>query len=230
MLKGIARKEFRELLPFIAVALLAQFYLIVVATSAGYGFLAWVFRFLPVYVRTDNTLPFVDDSTCSLIFLVAGLLAVVAGFWQTAWESNRGTLQFLLHRPVRREAILMAKLAVGGLVCLLVAVLPLTYYALWAATPGNRAAPFFWSMTIRFWLLCVQMPLLYLGAFLSGLRPARWFGSRLFPLFCGILLLVILQGFSDVLVSALFQLAGTLLLEICFVLAILHLGKTRDFS
>ena len=29
------------------------------------------------------------------------------------------------------------------------------------------------------WLL---MPLAYLGAFASGIRPARWFGSRLLPL------------------------------------------------
>ena len=26
------------------------------------------------------------------------------------------------------------------------------------------------------------MPLLYFGAFLSGIRPARWFGTRLLPL------------------------------------------------
>ena len=31
----------------------------------------------------------------------------------------------------------------------------------------------------RVWL---RMPLIYLGAFASGIRPARWFGSRLLPL------------------------------------------------
>jgi hypothetical protein len=30
----------------------------------------------------------------------------------------------------------------------------------------------------RVWIL---MPLVYLGAFASGIRPARWFGSRLLP-------------------------------------------------
>ena len=29
------------------------------------------------------------------------------------------------------------------------------------------------------------MPLAYLGAFASGIRPARWFGSRLLPLVIG---------------------------------------------
>ena len=37
-------------------------------------------------------------------------------------------------------------------------------------------------MTEFAWRLVFQMPLLYLGAFLSGLRPARWLGTRLLPL------------------------------------------------
>ena len=32
------------------------------------------------------------------------------------------------------------------------------------------------------WRLCFMLPLVYFGAFLSGLRPARWFGTRLLPL------------------------------------------------
>ena len=49
--------------------------------------------------------------------------------------------------------------------------------------PGTHPGPFEWSMTgpaLRIWLI---MPLVYLGAFASGIRPARWFGSRLLPLF-----------------------------------------------
>ncbi len=61
-------------------------------------------------------------------------------------------------------------------------LLPILIYATWAATPGTHPGPFEWSMTglaFRVWLL---MPLAYLGAFASGIRPARWFGSQLLPL------------------------------------------------
>jgi hypothetical protein len=38
-------------------------------------------------------------------------------------------------------------------------------------------------------LPCVRVSLvltiIYLAAFLSGIRPARWFGTRLLPLVCG---------------------------------------------
>jgi hypothetical protein len=73
--------------------------------------------------------------------------------------------------------------------------LPILVYALWAAMPGTHPGPFEWSMTrpaFQVWLL---MPLVYLAAFASGIRPARWFGSRLLPLFsvaftCTILTLI----------------------------------------
>ena len=37
--------------------------------------------------------------------IVSGLFAVVLGFRQSAWEEWRGTFQFLLHRPVRRDVV-----------------------------------------------------------------------------------------------------------------------------
>jgi hypothetical protein len=37
-------------------------------------------------------------------------------------------------------------------------------------------------MTVPAWQLWVTLLLVYLGAFLSGIRPARWFGTRLLPL------------------------------------------------
>jgi len=61
-------------------------------------------------------------------------------------------------------------------------LLPILVYAAWAAAPRTHPGPFEWSMTgpaFRTWLVA---PVVYLGAFTSGIRPARWFGSRLLPL------------------------------------------------
>ncbi|HZZ30281.1 MAG TPA: hypothetical protein VFE46_19945, partial [Pirellulales bacterium] len=190
MLTTLARKEIREILPLVIVALLLQIYLVCAATGANLGQLAWILRVL--MSRTDNNIPFVGDLYCTAMLVVAGLLAVAVGLWQTLCEVNRGTVQFLLHRPVQRQEVFAAKLLVGVAACLVVAVLPLLYYAVWASTPGSIAAPFDWSMTTSTWIVCLQMPLLYLAAFLSGLGEGRWLGSRALPLAAGLLLLVVL--------------------------------------
>jgi hypothetical protein len=82
-------------------------------------------------------------------------------------------------------------------------------------------------MTGPVWRLAFLMPLLYLGAFLSGLRPARWFGTRLLPLVAAVVLLVLL----DILPwwwSLGFPLAvllyGLLVTNVCFV------ARVRDYA
>jgi hypothetical protein len=46
-------------------------------------------------------------------------------------------------------------------------------------------------MTLPAWQLWACMLLVYFGAFLSGIRPARWFGTRLVPLVAAIVLAVL---------------------------------------
>ena len=73
------------------------------------------------------------------------------------------------------------------------------------------------------WLL---MPLAYLGAFASGIRPARWYGSRLLPLFS-----VALAGSILTVVAEWWLFALPLLLLVAAVLVsdILWEAETRDF-
>jgi ABC-type transport system involved in multi-copper enzyme maturation permease subunit len=142
-------------------------------------------------------------------------------------ESVRGTWQFLLHRPAPRDEVLGAKLLTGGAATLLLAALPLLLYALWAATPGTHASPFEWRFTFPTWLQTIQLPLPYLGAYLSGLRPGRWFGTRLLPLACGMAIWFML---SVIPLSWWVALPLTLALEAVFVILILYVGSERDFS
>jgi hypothetical protein len=86
-------------------------------------------------------------------------------------------------------------------------------------------------MTARVWLLVALLPLAYLGAFLCGLRHARWFGSRSFPLFTCILLGV---GVNSIAASLpgweLALLAVVLAVEAIYVVLILHVARSIDFS
>ena len=115
--------------------------------------------------------PFVQGNFDSMLFFIGGVLAIALGFRQSAWEPSQGTALYLLHLPLTRRTIFLTKLMTGIGLLLACTLLPIAIYATWAATPGTHPGPFEWSMTgpaFRIWLI---MPLVYLGAFASGIRP-----------------------------------------------------------
>jgi hypothetical protein len=211
MIKALAFKELRELLGLAAAG--GGLCLLVAAMLMGLEpFASWL------HLNRLGT-PF-QERVFPPFIVVSGLLGIALGFRQSAWEAGRGTFQFLLHRPVRRDVIFLTKLATGAGVFLLCTGLPLLLYALWAAAPGRNAAPFEWSMTGFAWRLWFVMPLVYLGAFLSGLRPARWYGTRLLPLAaCAMTAagLIILPWWWQVGFPATLALDALLVVNICWV-------------
>ena len=168
-----------------------------------------------------------EDNFLTMLFFIGAALAIALGFRQSAWEPSQGTALYLLHLPLARRTIFLTKLLTGIGLLLVCTLLPILIYATWAAMPGTHPGPFEWSMTgpaFQIWLL---MPLAYLGAFASGIRPARWFGSRLLPLVVG-------GGSRHLLVCILphwWLIAFPLLLLVAAVLVsdILWEAETRDF-
>ncbi len=81
-------------------------------------------------------------------------------------------------------------------------------------------------MTWPVFLVWLIIPLAYLGAFASGIRPARWFGSRLLPLFA-----VVPAGSIVAALAQWWLIALPLLLLVAgvFVSEILWEVETRDF-
>jgi len=173
MLKTLALKELRETTGIAALALI----LLAGCVVDGMGV-----RLLPLTATARGRIPFVADPLLGLLAAIVVLLAVALGFRQSVWESTFGTDQFLLHRPVRWEQLIGVKLVVGTCVLVVCSTLPILVYAWWAATPGTHASPFEWSMTEPFWRIPLVTTMVYLAAFLSGIRPARWIGTRLVPL------------------------------------------------
>ena len=176
MLKALMLKELRETAWIALVGLLAH--------------LAFVDGFLPFW-STGWTgdfryqIPFLGDNFVGAFGYVSVFLAMALGLRQTVWESRGGTWLFLLHRPVSLRRVLAAKLLVGGGLYLLCGLIAILSYAAWAAMPGRHASPFRWWMTASAWEAWGVIGIVYLGAFLTGIRPARWFGTRLLPLVAG---------------------------------------------
>jgi hypothetical protein len=182
MVLAIVRKELRETRLFAALAV--GVYLIYVSRMTGqWGRLfTSMFGWVPGLNVEVSDIPFVQGNFLALLFFGGVALATVLGFRQSAWEPSQGTALYLLHLPLPRHTLFMTKLVTGIGVLLLCTLLPILLYGTWAAWPGTHPGPFEWSMTgpaFQIWLL---LPLPYLGAFASGIRPARWFGSRLLPL------------------------------------------------
>jgi hypothetical protein len=219
-MRALVHKELREVFGIAAAAL--GCYLALAISAMG----ALVFVWVPGMPHGHEDVPFTGDFNGFFEFLSV-LFAIALGFRQSAWESARGTYLFLLHRPLRRDAVFLTKLAVGSGVLLVCGSVPVVLYAAWAAAAGHHAGPFEWSMANAVWKILFLMPLVYLGAFLSGLRPARWFGTRLLPLAAGLALLVLVNnlpwwwqlGFPLALV-----LYAALAANVCFV------ARVRDYA
>ena len=218
-MKALMFKELREVFGITAAALGG--YLVLVVSLMG----ARVFDWVPGIPAGTNEVPFTGGGFTGFFTFVSVLFAVALGFRQSAWESSQGTYLFLLHRPVGRNAIFLTKLATGVSVFLCCASLPILLYGWWASIPGRHPSPFAWSMTEPAWRLALLMPLLYLGAFLSGLRPARWFGARLLPLVAAVVMLVVLCSLPWGLVLPVGVLLYSLLaITVCFV------ARVRDYA
>lgn len=220
MLKTLAIKELREIVGIAVLALAAN--LALVSSLTGLGLFSW----MPAMPQAGHEVPFAGSAFASGFTIVSAACAIALGFRQSVWEAGRGTYLFLLHRPVSREAIFLTKLATGIGLFLVGAALPVLLFAWWAATPGHHPSPFEWSMTDSSWRLWAVLPIFYLGAFLSGLRPARWVGTRLLPLAacCFLAVLVSLMPFWWAV-----GLPLTLVLDGLLIGSICYVGRMRDY-
>ncbi len=183
MVKALLIKECRENLWLGAVAM--AILLCDAALQIGYRHepVRWQLQqSYRLFSNVDREIPFVSDGFSKTVASVAVILALALGFRQTLGESLQGTYLLLFHLPVARWRLVGVKLLVGLCVYAAGTAVPVLLFAFWAATPGTHASPFCWAMTLPTWQALIAITMLYLAAFLCGLRASRWFGSRLLPL------------------------------------------------
>lgn len=223
MWKALVFKELRELAPIAALALCA--YAVIVARLIGVDILF----FWPTTRSYGGDVPFVSDGFTAQWILISVCFAVALAIKQTLGESGRGTWLWLLHRPISRTQIVVAKLLMGTAVYLVCGALPILWYSCWAAMPRTHPSPFFWSMTVETWISLALTGTLYLAAFWCGLWPARSLGPRWMPLVAmGVGVLLGYELLSPI--TAVGAGIWALLLSALAVLNILPITHSRDFS
>jgi hypothetical protein len=221
MLTRLALKEFRETFWIALLGLLAYSWALREATGG------WLFG---SPLRIDYGFVIHHSQFTGPFLVISGCLVIVLGLRQSAVESARGTDLFLLHRPVDRRVVVGVKLLVGLGLYLIFSAMMVLRFGWWAATPGMHASPFEWSMLQIDWCVWITMTGLYLGSFLTGFRPGRWFGTRLLPL-VGVGLLLLLGGqFLWERWPFLYWVPAVLVVDLLLVAVIFYVAGTRDYS
>jgi len=223
MLRTLAQKELRETILIALAALVVYAYLV----TTGIGLDLVPYFYLPGFYPDQRAIPFVGGVFSGMFVLVSAGFAIALGLRQSVGESIRDTFVFLLHRPVRRERLIAVKLVTGAVLYLACAGLPILMYAWWAATPRTHASPFSWSMTLFTWQAWVSLTAVYLGAFLSGIRPGRWIGTRLWPLAAAGGLAWRIQVLP---LWWVFGLGAVVMMNVVLTANILFVARTRDYS
>jgi ABC-type transport system involved in multi-copper enzyme maturation permease subunit len=172
-----------------------------------------------------TSIPFVDGQFLTTFEAIAAVFAIVLALRQSAWESLRGTSIYLLWRPITRGRVFAVKLIIGLALFLGTSGLALIVYALWAASPGKHASPFYWSMTIDSAVMWLAMTAVYLGAFVAGIRPGRIFGSRPLPLIAAIVPFAL----ASAELSPLLRIAVVIVVDGLGLAAIHYVVRSRDY-
>jgi hypothetical protein len=215
MTSALTYKEIRENIGIASLGLAAL--LAVAVANMGWGVLiGW---------RIYGAIPFVSDGFFTPFVLLASGLAIALGLRQSVGDFLGEAYLFLLHRPVARRQVFAAKMLVGLALYAVCAVLPVLLYAWWASLPGTHASPFEWSMTGDAWLACLSISVIYLGAFLSGIRPGAWFGTRLMPLAATLLIPILIA-----LLPWGIAIPVLLAIDAALISLILFVSETRDFA
>ncbi|MBN1346168.1 MAG: hypothetical protein JXQ73_26000 [Phycisphaerae bacterium] len=107
----------------------------------------------------------------------AGLL----GLLQTVPELLQHQWAFLIHRPLTRKRLFFGKVVAGLALYAGAMLLPFLVAVIWVATPGHIAVPFHWQMLLPTFADVMGGVGFYFAGLLTGIRQARWYGSRVLP-------------------------------------------------
>ena len=129
-------------------------------------------------MQGEQMQPLLSSGLLTPAAFFCAFFGIALGWLQIHAEKHRDLWAYLIHRPITRTAILRSKIAAGMCLYVLGAGLPLLVLVAVAATPGRVAAPFEWAMTLPVLVIFLTGIVCYFAGMLTGLRQARWYGSR----------------------------------------------------
>ena len=165
-MKTLVLKELRENLKLAALGLII-YALLLIAQYRDY-----------VASPVSMYQPLAGESLLWSTAWFCSIFGAVLGWLQLHNERRPDLWAFLLHRPMTRTGIFLAKTLAGLALYAVVVGVPLLCFILWALWPGHVAAPFEPAMLRPLATYVLGGIGFYFAGLLTGLRQARWYASR----------------------------------------------------
>jgi hypothetical protein len=167
----------------------------------GYAHLKWaavpsLFIFVPMLVLGGPGTP-PNGTDLGPLHVLAAVFGAVLGFLQVFFEARGDQRALLLHRPLSRSRIFLAKAIAGVGLYLLGMGLPLAVLAVWCATPGHVTAPFSGRAVLPWLADLLTGVVYYFAGMLTAQRDGRWYGSRCLGLAAAFLASVLVWGLPE---------------------------------
>ena len=196
-MKPLFWKELRQGLKW-AIAVLA-----IMSIAAIY--IAWDASRLRMYIPPFGRIQQLSVVGCPLAGLFLGVMHVVT-------ERRRDLWAFLVHRPMSRTTIMLAKTSAGLVLYFLAVGVPVAAVNAWLAIPGNVPAPFYGPMVLPGLADLLTGSVYYLAGLLVSMREARWYGSRVLAVGAAIICssIVVSVGYFWLALIAIIVAAGVL--------------------
>lgn len=206
---AILKKELRENLLWAALGLLG------VSLALGSGLPGsrgtWS-TFIGDTCYSGYELPLLADRLLSYTTAVYAIFGAALGLLHTVPESLRGTYPVLLHRPVRRGRLLLAKILGGATLYAVAGGVPLLVAVIWVATPGHYAAPFRIAMAGAVFADFLCGLVFYLAGILTGVWRARWYGTGLASLALALIVMFLAHTVSQFVAAIAIEIVGAAVL------------------
>jgi hypothetical protein len=181
-MKRLFWKEWREQFKVALIGLAIFTLILLQAVKIGLSRLSSLDQGYETTIWADGLQPLVSGELLGESAFFCGFFGLALG-WLQIFAENHGDLRaFLLHRPVDRLLLLHAKLLSGLALYTLAVGLPFAGLLVYVLMPGHVPAPFEWAMVGPMTNLYLLGLVGYGAGLLTGLRPARWYGSRIFAL------------------------------------------------
>lgn len=180
-MKQLVLKELREQSRVALLGLAVFSVMLLLAFSASMG---WLDRlaYSNGYSDAEGYQPLLSQSILTQAAFFCGIFGALLGWLQIRAEKHPDLWAFLLHRPISRTTILRSKVMSGLLLYAVAAGLPVFGFILVCSMPGKVPAPFEWRMALPLTAIFLVGVVHYFAGLLTGLRKARWYGSRGFGL------------------------------------------------
>lgn len=199
MLWALTKKELREHFPLAAIGLAGGLFVAGLYARSGELYPGYssslLWRMLGAgsqswFAYNELPVPIAYRSYLGKLGLVCYGLALLLGFLMSWKEEVKRTWHFLWHRPVRRGQVLGAKLLAGALLYLPAGAAPFAFLAYWCSVPGHFPAPWAIELIYPGVEVIARGYVVFLGAFLCGIRPAKWYATKFVPLIGMVVLLI----------------------------------------